>query len=57
MNFTNLLQMLLELERAIGAESDLAIRMRIQDIEAHVLETQKERVEHIRNLDRRNFAA
>jgi hypothetical protein len=57
MDFTTLLKMLLELEQAIGTESDLAIRMRVQDIESQILETQKERVERVRSLDRRNFAA
>lgn len=56
MNYTNLLQMLLEVEKAIGIESETAIRIRIQDIEALVLDTQKERVEKLR-VEHRSFAA
>ncbi len=56
MNFTALLKMLIELENAIGAESELSIRARIQQIEYLVLDTQKQRVEQLR-LERRNFAA
>jgi CYTH domain-containing protein len=48
MNFTSLLKMLIELEQAIGVESETAIRIRIQDVENAVLNTQKERVERLR---------
>jgi hypothetical protein len=56
MNYTNLLQMLLEVEKVIGIESETAIRIRIQDIETLVLDTQKERVEKLR-VERGSFAA
>lgn len=56
MSFTSLLKMLIELEQAIGVESEIAIRIRIQDIETAVLDTQKERVEKLR-MEQRTFAA
>lgn len=60
MIFTNLLKMLIELEKAVGIESETAIRIRIQDIENAVLATQKERVEKLSeklSVERRSFAA
>ena len=60
MVFTNLLEMLIELEKAVGVESETAIRIRIQDIESAVLDTQKERVEKLSEklcVERRSFAA
>jgi hypothetical protein len=56
MNFTVLLKMLIDLEKAIGTESETALRIRIQDIEGVVLDTQKERVEKLR-AEHRSFAA
>ena len=52
--------MLIELEKAVGVESETAIRIRIQDIESAVLDTQKERVEKLSEklcVERRSFAA
>jgi len=57
MNFTILLKMLLELEQAIGVESEMSIKSRIQDIESRVLATQKESIEQFRNVKHRHFAA
>jgi hypothetical protein len=48
MNLTNLLKMLIELEQAVGVESENALRIRIHDVENAVLNTQKERVEKLR---------
>ena len=48
MNFTHFLKMLIELEQAVGIESENKIRIRIQDIENAVLTTQKERVAMLR---------
>jgi len=56
MNFTNFLKMLIELEHAIGVESETAIRIRIQDIEDAVLNSQKERVAMLR-AEHKSFAA
>ncbi|HVU47864.1 MAG TPA: hypothetical protein VHD85_17160 [Terracidiphilus sp.] len=56
MNYTTLLKMLIELEKAIGTEPELSIRARIQELENLVLDTQKKRIEELR-MEHRNFAA
>lgn len=56
MNFTHFLKMLIELEQAVGVESENKIRIRIQDLEDAVLTTQKERVEML-HAEHRSFAA
>ena len=56
MNYTTLLKMLIELEKAIGKQSELSIRMRIQEIENLILDTQKKRAEQLRTKHR-DFAA
>jgi hypothetical protein len=49
MNLTTLLNKLIEIERAIGTETDLAIRKKMQDVEDYVLEMQREKASKLRN--------
>jgi hypothetical protein len=56
MNLTTLLDKLIEIERAIGTETDAVIRRKMQDVEDYVLELQKEKASRLRNEHGHRFA-
>jgi hypothetical protein len=56
MNLTTLLNKLIEIEQAIGTETDSVIRRKMQDAEDYVLEMQKEKASKIKGEHRHRFA-
>lgn len=60
MNFNVLLQKLVDVERSIGVESEIAVRQKVQDAEECLLRLQGEYVSHLRthaeNNDFERFA-